>query len=239
MSLKIPCNPTQHITKEDKEIEFITLTNNNKYNKIQERSYTPDSLNDDYDNESLKLLESTTPTSISSLEEEDKGYNQENIKEMSVNDDNFNEFIDNEQFNDYNQYFEIDDHEANLFDDSEEEEDDDDDYNDYEYEEDDDDNNNNQDYLSLFKYTLKKAKPILTKKYASTGFLYNRFTYLDTIVECEENQLEQSSHSDLMNESNKRSSLSCFNLTTNIKSTNRPLTTKIIIHKGPITKIIN
>lgn len=240
MSLKIPCNPTQHITKEDQEIEFIN-NNNNKIlsiniNNRQERTYTPDSLNDnDDDNEQINIIESTSPTTVSSLDEEEhqkeQKYTKENFKEMNTNDDCFNEFIDNEQFNDYNQYFEIDDHDANFFDNSEEDE--------YEYEEDEDEDDENLNYLSLFKYTLKKAKPILNKKYASTGFLYNRFTYLDTIVECEENQMEQSGHSDLINETNKRSSFSCFNL-----STNRPLTTKIIVHKGPIstyfsTKMMN
>jgi hypothetical protein len=85
----------------------------------------------------------------------------------------------------------------------------------------DDDDDDDEDILNgNFKFCLKQAQPV-HKKFASTGLLFYKFKYLDTIVEVEEAGDDNSDNlitQEKMRGGNKsrKCSTSCFNLTTKL-----------------------
>ena len=73
---------------------------------------------------------------------------------------------------------------------------------------DDDDDDNDQN----FKFCLKQAQPV-HKKFASTGLLYYKIKYMDTIVEDEEISQDDESTNNNSDFKFRKNSTSCFNLT--------------------------
>ena len=172
--------------------------------------------------DSFMSNEGSTPDAIDLIDNEKffdyaDHYFEPNILTNGDDDDAVNN-IEDETF-DY--YFEDDtkfheDHEGYFNDNNNDNLTRDDSEEDKNYNDDDDDDDDDDILKGNFKFCLKQAQPV-HKKFASTGLLFYKFKYMDTIVEDEEIQADDVDDADKQSSQESKSrkgSISCFNLAT-------------------------